>query len=665
MHQPHTLPQLLLARAGQQPQSICQRHKDRGIWQTYTFGQVQAIVRELALGFAAMGLRRGESVILVGENEPEIFWGEFAVLALGAKCIALYPDLTVDELHYMGEDSEAVFIVAHDQEQVDKALAALERLPKIRAVVYWDEKGLWSYTHPLLHTFAQVRALGREHAQAHPGLFEREVAAGRDDEIAILTYTSGTTGRPKGVVTTHRNLFDSAYRFLDAVPVRPHAEYLSYIPLAWATEQYYGIAIGLLAPLVVNFPEKPEEVLNNIRELAVEVLVFGPRQWESLAATVQARMLDAGRLRQALYRFGVRIGHAVHVARLEGRRPGWLARLLFPLADALVLHPLRDKLGLVRAKVVVSGGSAMAPDVFRLFHAMGVPLRNIYGASEIGLLTAHRGTQYNLETVGHWMTVRPEFGAALEWKIGPDGGLLVRGGSGFNGYYNKAEKSAEKIKDGWFDTGDAVSVTESNELVFLERVDDMRTLASNEKYPPQFIETRLRFSPFIKDVMTVGDRRHPFVTALVNIDPEVVGRWAEERRIGFSTYQDLSQNAEVRAMIQREIARINDLLPPHARVVRFANFPKELDPDEGELTRTRKLRREFLEARYRPLIDGLYGGERHVDAVIPVTYQDGRKGELRARVIINDLAPAPVEAGAPGAGGAARAARLQVQEVAP
>lgn len=639
MKEPRTLPQLLVYRAARDPNGICQRHKHRGIWKPYRWSDVLRQVREFALGLHALGMKPGETLAVIGENEPEHFWAEFGAQAVGGKFVSLYPDLTPDEVQYILEDSQAVYLVAQDQEQVDKALAIVGRLPALRAIVYWDRTGMWSYHHPALRTFEDVQAVGRDLEKKNPDLFDQLLAASKADDIAVLSYTSGTTGRPKGVILTHRYLFDNAHRVMDAITVRPGMEYLTYIAPAWSTEQLFGVTLGLLVPLVVNFPESPEQVLANIRELAVEMMMFGPRQWENLAATVQARMLDAGRVRRALFDWGLEIGRQVNVNRLDGKEIPAYARLLFPLAERLILSKLRDQLGMTRLRVALCGGSTMAPDVFRLFHAVGVPLRNIYGATEVGLLTVHQGDRYNLETVGHWLRCRPEFGPPIEWKVSSEGELLVRGGSFFQGYYRQPEKSGERLQDGWYRTGDAVSVTPSGELVFLERISDMRRLRDGHSFPPQFIETRLRFSPFIKDVMVLGDERREFIAALINIDAEVVGRWAEERNIGFSTFFDLSQKPEVAELVRAEVRRINDFLPEHSRVARFANFPKELDPDEGELTRTRKLRREFLEQRYAALVEGLYGDEEAVTVEVPVTYQDGRRSIVSARVAINDVEP--------------------------
>lgn len=640
-----TLPQMLVARAAERPNRTCQREKDFGIWKPYTWSEVVEQVRNLALGLYDMGLRRGNTAAIVGENEPEHFWAEFAIQAVGAKVVSLYPDLTPEEVAYILDDSGATFLIAEDQEQVDKGLEIAPQNPNVRSIIYWDDKGMWSYDHPLLLTFQSVQARGAELHEREPGLFDELVAAGQGSDIAVISYTSGTTGKPKGVLMDHDGLFDNCARVLGALPMEPELDYLSYISPAWGTEQFFGITLGLVLPMVVNFPEEPEEVQHNIRELAVEAMVFSPRQWESLAGVVQARMLDAGKISERIYRWGMKIGHAVNVKRLEGEQPSALHRALYPLADLLVLKPLRDNLGLTRAKVALSGGSAMGPDVYRFFHAMGVSLRNVYGASEMGLFTLHQGDSYDVESVGHWMKTGSRWDD-LDWRITDEGELYVKGGPGFRGYHDKPEKTAAKMTDGWFRTEDAVTMTDNGELVFLDRVEDMRELSTGHTFPPQFMETRLRFSPYIKDVMVLGDPTKPFVGALVQIDGEMVGRWAEQRTLAYSTFTDLSQKPEVRALVREEIEKVNRLLPEPSRLKRFANFPKELDPDEGELTRTRKLRREFLEDRYAPLIDAIYSDAKETHIDVPITYQDGRRGSLKADVAVEDVGMAPQDASA-------------------
>lgn len=636
--QSETLPQVLLARAKSTPNALAERHKRLGIWREFTWADVLDKVRALALGLESKGLKAGDSVMLIGENEPEHFWAEYAVQALGGKVLSVYPDQTADEILFLAEDSGTRIFMAQDQEQVDKCIEIADRFQGALAIVYWDEPGLWSYDHPLLHSFDSVSAAGRQVHEKNSSRFEEHVARGRADDTAILSYTSGTTGKPKGVVISYRYLFDNCSRVMGVIDIAPGTEYLTYISPAWVTEQIFGLSIGLIAPMVVNFPESPEDVLANIRELAVDALVFSPRQWENLASIVQARMLGAGKVRTAMYNWGMKVGRDVHVERLEGRSPSLAARLQLPFAEALVLHHLRDNLGLGKARNALSGGALMAPDVFRMFHAMGVKLRNVYGATEIGLLTAHVGESYQLETSGSWMQSNTAYGDPLEYRVSPEGELQVRGGSGFGGYHGKPDKTAEALtEDGWYATGDAVSMTDDGELLFFDRVKDMRRLANGHSYPPQFIETRLRYSPFIKDLMTLGDEARDFVSALINIDMEVLGRWAEENKISFSTYTDLSQRPEILDLIKGEVARINALLPEGSRVARFANFPKELDPDEGELTRSRKLRRAFLEERYAKLVDAIYEGDDETDLEIAVTYQDGRQGVLKATVRVSDV----------------------------
>ncbi|MEO9629113.1 MAG: AMP-binding protein, partial [Sulfitobacter sp.] len=401
--QSETLPQVLLARALSEPSGLAERHKRLGIWREFTWANVLERVRALALGLESKGLKAGDSVMMIGENEPEHFWAEYAVQSLGGKVLSVYPDQTAEEILYLAQDSQTRVFLAQDQEQVDKCLEVADEYDGAIAIVYWDGSGLWGYDHPLLDSFESVSDAGRQIHDSDPTRFEEHVKRGKAEDTALLSYTSGTTGKPKGVVISYRYLFDNCSRVMGAIDIAPGTEYLTYISPAWVTEQIFGLSIGLIAPMVVNFPEGPEDVLTNIRELAVDALVFSPRQWENLASIVQARMLGAGKVRNAMYDWGMKVGRAVHVERLEGRSPSLAARLQLPLAEALVLHHLRDNLGLGKARNALSGGALMAPDVFRMFHAMGVKLRNVYGATEIGLLTAHVGDSYQLETSGSWM----------------------------------------------------------------------------------------------------------------------------------------------------------------------------------------------------------------------------------------------------------------------
>lgn len=637
---PQTLPQWLAYNERERGSLVGQRHKQGGVWREFTWRSIAAEVRALAFGFAARGLRRGDAALIISENRPEQYWAELAVLSLGGKVIALYPDASEAEIDFIVEDSGAVCIFAEDQEQVDKALPIARRRPKVHTVVWREPGGLWAYRDEQLLSWDALRQTGEPLTRQTPKHVDTEVARGAASDVALLSYTSGTTGQPKGVITTHGSLLHNARVMGDSMGVTPGCEYLSYIPPSWATEQWMGVTLGMVKPLVVNFAERPDQIQEAVRELACDIVFFGPRQWESMAALVHTRMADAPRWRQALVAWGLAVGRATRVAANAGLPVQWRSRAMLPLAEALVLRPLREQLGLKNARVAITGGAATAPDVFHLFGAMGVTLRNIYGCSEVGVISCHGVSRIvNPETVGEPLAFGTPWGKPVEWRLTSRGELQVRGGAGFAGYWGKPEKSAERFEGDWFCTGDAMSAAAGGaELVYLDRVDHLSRLADGHAYPKQFIESRLRFSPYIKEVMVVGDDRHDHVSALVNIDIEVLSGWAEREGIAFTTFADLSQRPEVLQRIGLEIERVNEALPERSRVLRYANLPKDLDADEGELTRTRKLKREAIEQRYQALVDALYTSASQVRLEVPVRYQDGRAGVLRAEVQLGGAA---------------------------
>ena len=630
-----TIPGLLQVRVKQFGGRTFFRQKHKGVWQRFTYDQVYACVKKFALGLAKLGLQSGQTVAISGENAKELFWAEYGVLALGGKTVCLYPDMLPSEIKYILQHSEASFFVAEDQEQVDKILAIRDELPLIQKIIYWDSKGMWQYDDPMLMNFTELLEVGQGFARENPEFFETSIEKVTKDDIAVISYTSGTTGLPKGVILTHANLLDNAYRVAMSVEFKPFSQYLSYISPAWGTEQICGVTLGLVVPFELNFPEKPETVLENIRELGAEILVFGPRQWESLVSMVQAHMLDAGPVRRRIYEVGMKVGKEVARERTEGQKINPIWKVLFPLSDVVVLKAIRDNLGLKKAYVTVSGGTAMSPDIFRFFHAIGIKLRNLYGTTETGILTQHLGNCFAPETMGKWFRSHPDFGPPLEWKLKDSGELLARGGAGFAGYYKNSEMTKAKLEDGWFLTGDAVTMKENGELVFLDRVSDLRRLSDGHMFPPQFIETRLRFSPYIRDAIALGDASKPFVSALINIDFDNVSRWAERQGITYATLPDLSQKREVIELIEGAVAHVNQLLEPKSQVKRFVNLPKELDPDEAELTRTRKLRREFIEDRYKGLIRAIYEGESEFCFELQIKYRDGRSGYVKNNTRIN------------------------------
>ncbi len=635
-----TLPKYLKRNCELFGSEIAEREKDYGIWKPFTWKEVYEQIKYLSLGLISLGLTKGDKVSIIGNNEPEIYWVEFAVLCAGGIAVCLYADCVPSEVEYILRDSDSVFAVAEDQEQVDKFLEIKEKLPLLKKVLYWDDKGMWLYDDPILLSFKDVQELGKKYEEAHPGLFEKLIDEGRGADMAGILYTSGTTGDPKGVVWTHNTMLDNGERYLATYEkhLTHGAQYLTYISPAWSTEQAFGIAAGLMRPMCVNFPEEPETVLQNIREVAPEFLLLGPRQWENLVHTVEAKMLDAHWSHRVFYNAFMPIGYKIAKLQAEGQKVGVGLRLLGALGEIFFFRPLKDKLGLLKLKLAITGGSSISPDIFYFYHGIGVELRSTFGTSEVGFLTTHYDKGITFDTVGEVFHVKPKYGPPLMVRISGDGEVLAKGGSFFLGYYKKAEASAKKLdSQGWYHTGDAGYFTEDGHLIILDRVEDLKKLSTGHGFPPQFIEVRLRYSPFVVDVLVLGDEEKPYVAAIVDIDPETVGRWAEMRRIPYTNFPELSQKDEVRELIREEIVKTNQKLPPESRIKRFVNLHKPFDADEGDLTRTRKLRRVFVEKRYEDIIDSIYKGDKEYTAQASVKYRDGRTGVITAKVKITDV----------------------------
>jgi len=625
-----TLPQLLRDRAREFAANPAIRSKRSGIWRGKDWNEVNRQVRLAARGLAASGLRRGEVLALVSENREEQLLLELGALCLGARTVSAYPDTSVDELGYLLEHSEAAIVIGEDQEQVDKILATMPRAPAIRAIFHVDGRGLWNYDAPVLAPLDALMARGASHEGE--AWLDAEIDRGRQDDVAVYCYTSGTTGRPKGAMLSHAFILDNAFRLMGSLGVEEGARYLSYISPAWAAEQYFGVGLALLAPMVLHYAEKPETVQSDLREVGPEYLMFTPRQWEMLASNVEARMMDAGALRRALFAWGLRTGGRRHLDKAS-----FVTRTaLAPLADLMVLRGVRDMLGLSRVRGALSGGSGLSAELFTRFHAFGVPLGNLYGSTELGLVSSHRrGAAYRPQTMGELMPSDPSIAEPMEAWVDQTDQLRLRLPA-FSGYLKNDQATGElgTAVEGYA-TGDAVRLDENGELIFLDRVKDMRRLRGGQAYPPQFIENHLRAASMVRDAIVIGDVERDFVTALVNIDSEIAGRFAELRGLAYGTFTELSQLPAIRAEIAEVIAAVNLLVAPSARVLRFATLPKELDADESELTRSRKLRREAIHERYSDLIDALYSGASHCDSEIQVKYQDGSIGRLRARVAVN------------------------------
>lgn len=627
-----TLPKLLRAHTLHfGDRKVAMRVKDKGIWHRYTWKDYYERVKDLCLGMVSLGLQREDKICIIGENKPEWFWAELAAQAAGGTAVGVFTDCAPREIKYYVEDSDAKFVVAHDQEQVDKVQEIKDEVLLLKNIIYWDPKGLWSYRDPNLLSMEAVMKAGHRFGQENPGLFDQLIDQGTSNDIGVICYTSGTTRLPKGAML-------SQYWLVEGVRVwsrhdgweQEGIKYLSFVPPAWVAEQAYGIAGGLVAGVCVNFPEEPETVQENVREIGPGLLFYGARLWENINRMVQARMIDSTRLRRWIYNLFLAIGLKIADLKIENRpiSPWW--RFLGCLSHHAVFRALQDRLGLSGVKVVYSAGGAVSPEIIRFFLALGVEIKLYYGSTEMGVISSPHAGEIRPETCG-----RPV--PWTEVKISEEGEILIKSQFMYSGYYKDAEATASKLKDGYYCSGDFGYIDKKGHLIVIDRMADLKLLAIGRKFSPQYTEVRLRFSPYIKDVLVVGGEKRHFVTALINIDLDNVGRFAEATHIPYTTFTDLSQKHQVIDLISQEIRRVNKTVPEHARIQRFVNLHKEFDADEEELTRTRKLRRSFVEERYKDLIHALYTNQKGITVEAMITYRDGRQGMIRTTVRVNTV----------------------------
>ena len=625
-----TLPQLVVEQARLRPDATAMREKEFGIWQRYTWAQYAEHVELLAYGFRQLGLQVGDRAAIVGDNRPHLYWACLAIQAIGATPVPLYQDAIAEELGFAIEHAGVGVVVAENQEQVDKMLAVRERVPGLAQVVYKDPKGMSGYDDPSLRSLDDVAEAGRRAREGDEGWFAARVAAGRADDVALISYTSGSTGNPKGVVLTHANLLASAHSALAQEHWQEGDEGMAYLPMAWIGDTAYSLALSLLVGAVVNCPEDPGTVQRDLREIGPTILIGPPRIWENLLTDIRTRMEDADRLKQWLYRRFVQLAQDVEAARMAGDAIPRRRRAMYRLGNALVYAPLRDQIGLRRVRYAYTGGAALGPETLRFYRGLGVNLKQIYGITEAsGLVCVQPDGEIRPDSVG-----RPLPG--IEVSLAFDGEILIRGGGVFAGYYRNDDATAGALSDGWLHTGDAGFMRPDGQLVVVDRAADMAALDDGVAFAPQFVENKLKFSPYIKEAVALGDGR-PFVAALVNIDGTSVGRWAERRSIPYTSYTDLCLRPEVHALIRAEVEAVNLDLPTGTIICRFLVLAKELDPDDGEITRTRKLRRRLIADRYRPLIDAIYEGAPTARITTTVTYEDGRQGEIEAELRVGNL----------------------------
>ncbi len=637
MTEPQTLPQLLRDQAQRHGDRPAMREKEFGIWQSFTWSEVYERVRCFAQGMIELGLEPGDRVAIIGDNRPEWMIAELAAQAAGAVSMGVYQDSVAEELQFLVEFSGAKIVVAEDQEQVDKVLEVQGKLPSLERVVFYDPRGLGSYPKDILIGFPEVEELGQA---KDPAPFEEQVTRGQGSDLAILSTTSGTTGTPKLAMLTHDNMISMARTLQATDPMEVTDDFVSYLPLAWIGEQMTAVSAGLLVGFSINFPEEPETVQLDITEIGPTTMFAPPRIWENMVSEIQVKIEDTSWLKRKVFDWAMETGYAYADARLSGDDISGSLKLKRFLADWLCFQWIKDKNGLRKIRRAYTGGAALGPDIFRFFHALGVNLKQIYGQTEVaGISVAHRDHSIKFETVG-----QPLPGTDIE--IDDEGEILAKGPSVFIGYYENPEATAETLQDGWLHSGDAGYFDDDGHLVVIDRKKDVMTLGDGTRFSPQFIENKLKFSPYVREAVVFGGGEFEFITALVTIDYSNAGKWAEKRQLPYTTFTDLSQKAEVYELVRDHIDETNEVLPKSARIARFLLLHKELDADDAELTRTRKVRRGFVAERYEDLVSALYGTGDEVAVQSEINYQDGSTAMVETKLRITTL-PHHNAAGAP------------------
>ena len=606
------------------------RDKDFGLWQEYTWKDSYEKVKYFCLGLTSLGFEPEDKVAVIGDNEPEWYWAAFATQAGRGMVVPQFTDAIPEELKYSLDFADCKFVVARDQEQVDKILDIKDALPKVERVIYWYYKGMRNYREPFLSRFDHVVQMGVKYEEDHPGIFEQMIENVSPEDTANIYYTSGTTGQPKAVMCSHRALIGSSRATMTLSSLCNNDNILCFLPPAWVGEAFLGSIPHLLTGAKLNIPEEPETVLHDISEILPYMILGGPRQWEGWVSQIRAKISEAGRIERAVYNIFMPIALKVAELKLKGKVVPLHLKILYLFSDLVLLRQLRDRIGLSNAKFAATAGSVLGEDTFKFIAALGIKLRQVYGSSEGGMISGHSEDDILVGTLGPPLP-------GVEVKISDEGEILIKSDYAFSKYYRNPEATSEALRDGWWYSGDAGNLDRHGHIIFMDRVSELGTLKSGDKYAPQYVESGLRFSTYIKDAMAVGDKTRDFVTAMVIIDFENVGRWAEMNRVPYTTFTDLSQKEEVGRLIRTDMERVNGTLPEVARVKRYVLLHKEFDPDEADLTRTRKLKREVLEKRYCELIEAMYGVREEIEVEAEITYQDGKKAKLRTSLKIHTM----------------------------
>lgn len=607
------------------------RQKHYGIWQVYTWRDYYLNVKALALGLMSIGVEPGDKVMIVGENAPEWFFTELATQAIHGVAVGGGPDLLPREIKTLAKKADIRFAVVEDQEQVDKFLEIQSDLSGLQKVICWNYKGLAHYRDPFLMGYRQILEKGRQYEAEHPGLFEDLVGTGQSDDIAALVFTSGTSeDEPKAAIQTFKTMKAGAEYILQLEPWRKDDNVIPFHPPAWMPEQWLGIGCHLLSACTLNFPESPETQQRDTHETNPSIIYYQAWIWESLASQVQGRINSNDVLQRLCFHWLMPVGYRRMDCRDRNKKPGLPLTLFYRFADWVLFRPLKKSLGLSNARICYSTESFLSPESFNFFQALNLPLKSLYHTTEGGPLMEAREADIPTAAIG-------PLPKGTEVKITDNGELVYSHPGAFLGYYKAPEKTAKILPDGWFRSGDSGFLRKDGHWVVLDRTTDLIELKNGEKLAPQRLESSLKFSPYIKEAWVLSGPDQSFVSAVLVINDDTVGRWAGQERVAYTTFADLSQKPEVYDLVKQDIDRVNRTLAPNCRIKKYVNLYKELDPNEGEVTRNKKIRRRRLEDRYRTLIDSLYGGATEVPMEVPVKFPDGRTGTVLTTLRIQSV----------------------------
>ncbi|HJV27581.1 MAG TPA: AMP-binding protein [Aromatoleum sp.] len=630
-----TFPRLLMHHAAVRPNRPAMREKEYGIWQTYTWAEVAQNVRAIACGLAELGFKRGDRLAIIGDNRPRLYWSVAACQCLGGIPVMLYQDAVAQEMAYVLQDAEIRFAVVEDQEQVDKMLEILPDVPFLAHVIYDDPRGLRHYTQSLLMGLDSLQEAGRIHDRNHTDFLDAEIDKGAGDDISVMLYTSGTTGKPKGVCQTHGAFIAAAQGAMQVDGLTDGEDILSYLPMAWVGDHLFSFAQAMVAGFTINCPESGETVMTDLREIGPTYYFAPPRVFENLLTQVMIRMEDATALKRKLFHHFLGVAQRCGADILDGKPVSTGDRLQYWLGNLLVFGPLKNVLGMSRIRVAYTAGAAIGPDLFRFYRSIGVNLKQFYGQTETcAYVCLQPDGQIKFDSVG-----KPA--PFVEVKLAHNGEILVKGPMLLKAYYKRPDATAESINaDGYFMTGDAGFFDAEGHLKIIDRAKDVGKLTDGSMFAPNYIENKLKFFQHIKEAVTFGSGRD-YVTAFINIDLEAVGNWAERQGMAYSGYTDLASQSKVYDLIRDCVEKVNadlaaDPKMSGSQIKRFLILHKELDADDGELTRTRKVRRNFVAERYAVLIDALFSGRKiqHIETV--VKYEDGREGRVSADLRIEE-----------------------------